>query len=167
MNQPVLATTTPNPSAPAGGAAQILQPDPRLFKSRLYPSKNTHNSLISAGGAGQIPQATAINDKTQSFLAFGNHLTSDHAGGAAQIPRDAAINVGPHDNVNGKHIDKGNSDNQHSSSVNPQPLEEGAGPYSTFDLTFDQHHANMESEKLARRLVMVPIDKLIDDEEVT
>ena len=76
-------------------------------------------------------------------------------------------------NVTSKHIGNGNSGNHsqllqaHSSSVNPRPLAEGAGPYSAFDLTLDQHHANMESEKLARRLVMVPIDKLIDDEEAT
>jgi hypothetical protein len=33
------ATTTSNPTAPAGGAAQILQSDSIMFKSQLYPAK--------------------------------------------------------------------------------------------------------------------------------
>ncbi len=42
-----------------------------------------------------------------------------------------------------------------------------AGPYSAFDLSLDKHHATIESEKLARQLLMVPIDRFIDDEETT
>ncbi len=44
---------------------------------------------------------------------------------------------------------------------------EGAGPYSAFDLSLYKHHALIESEKLARRLLMVPIDGFIDNEEAT
>jgi hypothetical protein len=46
-------------------------------------------------------------------------------------------------------------------------LVEGAGPYSAFDLPLDKHHASIESEKLIRLLLMVPIDGFFDDEETT
>jgi hypothetical protein len=55
----------------------------------------------------------------------------------------------------------------HSASTNPRPLVAGAGPYSAFDLSLDKHHATIESEKLAWRLLMVLIDRFIDDEETT
>ncbi len=91
-----LAANISNPSAPVGGAAQILQSDPIIYKSLLYSTKKKHNSSISAGGAGQIPQANTINDKFQSVFAIGTHHPSGHAGGAGQIPRAIAINVGSH-----------------------------------------------------------------------
>ena len=44
---------------------------------------------------------------------------------------------------------------------------EGAGLYSAFNFLLDKHNALIESEKLAQRLLMVPIDGFIDIEEVT
>ncbi len=99
------------------------------------------NSPIFARGAGQFPEPNAINDMSRLVLAVNIHYPWNHAGGAAQIPQ------------------------AHATIANPQPLIEGAGPYSAFDLLLDKHHELIELEMLARQLLMVPIDGFIDDEE--
>jgi hypothetical protein len=126
----------------AGGAAQFPQAHPINDKAR--PLEGTIRSLanvpISAGGAGQFPDPNAINDMS---LATNINCPLDHSGSQAQLLQ------------------------AHSASANPRPLVACAGPYSAFNLSLDKHHATIESEKLAWRLLMVPIDRFIDDEVTT
>jgi hypothetical protein len=98
------------------------------------------NASISAGGAGQFPDPNAINDMS---LSADINCPLDHSGSQAQLLQ------------------------AHSASANPRPLVVCAGPYSAFDLLLDKHHATIESEKLTWRLLMVPIDRFIDDKEIT
>ena len=101
---------------------------------------NLENAPISAGGAGKFPDPNAINAMSPSTSI---NCPLDHAGSHAQLPQ------------------------AHLAIANSRPLVEGAGPYSAFDLSLDKHHTTIESEKLAQQLLMVPIDRLIDDEEAT
>ena len=134
------------PSSHAGGAAQFPQAHPINDKARPLMegmAMNLENAPISAGGAGQFPDPNAINGMSPFFPSANINCPSDHAGGHAQLPQ------------------------AHSAIANSRPLIEGAGPYSAFDLSLDKHHALIESEKLARRLLMVPIDGFIDNKEAT
>ncbi len=134
------------PSSHAGGPAQFPQAHPINDKSLPLMegmATNIENALISAGGAGRLLDPNAINGMPPSVPTVNINYPSDHARGHAQLPQ------------------------AHSAIANSRPLIEGAGPYSAFDLSLDKHHALIESEKLARQLLMVPIDGFIDKEEAT
>jgi hypothetical protein len=160
-------------SSPAGGTAQFPRANAINVGSHPVPPICIHIHSGYAGGAAQFSQAHPINDKTRplegTIRSLANAPTS--AGGAGQFPDPNAINaMSPSANINCP-LDHSGSQAQllqaHSPSANPQPLIACAGPYSAFDLTLDKHHTTIESEKLARQLLMVPIDRLIDDEEAT
>jgi hypothetical protein len=89
---------------------------------------NLENAPISTGGAGQIPNPNAITAMSPFFPSTNIHCPLDHDGSHAQLPQG------------------------HSAIANSQPLVEGAGPYSAFDLSLDKHHVSIRSEKLAWRL---------------
>ena len=142
----VLSINIHNPSSPARGAAQ--NPQAHVIDDNSWPlikcaAMKTHNSSISARGAGQFPEPNTINDKSWLVPTINIHYPSNHTGGAAQIPQ------------------------AHAMIVISRPLIEGTGQYSAFDLSLDKHHALMELEKLARRLLIDHIDGFNDNKEAT
>jgi hypothetical protein len=66
---PQLSTINPNPSGPAGGAAQILQANPINYKSQLNSAKKKHNSSIFVGGAGKFHRRMQLMMGPSLFLS--------------------------------------------------------------------------------------------------
>ena len=177
MSRLVPPTNIHYPSNHTGGAAQIPQSNAINVGSWLVPAIGIHISSSHAGGSAQIPQAHTFNDKSwplMEVMAMNLDNAPISARGAGQFLDSNAINgvplFVPTANINYPSNHAGGPaqpPQAHSAIAHSHPLIEGTGPCSVFDFSLDKHHALIESEKLARRLLMVPIDGFVDNTEAT